>query len=43
LKQFIVWIFFFLLPLALLAQQKLVVYEQQIWPGYNANIKFNSR
>lgn len=29
-------------PLALLAQ-KTVVYEQQIWPGYNANIKFNSR
>ena len=24
-----------------MAQQKSVVYEQQIWPGYNANIKFN--
>jgi hypothetical protein len=29
--------------LALFAQQKQVVYEQQIWLGYNANIKFNSR
>lgn len=29
-------------PLVILAQ-KTVVYEQQIWPGYNANIKFNPR
>ena len=34
---------FFILPLALMAQQKAVVYEQQIWPGYNANIKFSKR
>ncbi len=43
MKQFVVWIVLFLLPLALFAQQKSVVYEQQIWPGYNFNIKFNNR
>jgi hypothetical protein len=43
LKQFVVWTFFFFLPLALFAQQKSVVYEQQFWLGYNANIKLNSR
>ncbi len=32
----------FLFPLLLFAQKKLV-YEQQVWPGYNANIKFNNR
>jgi hypothetical protein len=32
----------FISPIALLAQKK-VVYEQQIWAGYNANIKFNNR
>lgn len=43
MKYVIIWVIFFLFPLVLFAQQKQVVYEQQIWPGYNANIKFNSR
>jgi hypothetical protein len=30
-------------PLALLAQQKIVVHEQQIWGGYNITKKFNAR
>jgi hypothetical protein len=42
LKIIIFWLALFSFPLALLAQKN-VVYEQQIWPGYNANIKFNHR
>lgn len=43
MKFVIIWIGFFTSPLALFAQQKQVVYEQQVWPGYSANIKFNNR
>lgn len=43
MKFVIVLAAFFVSPLSLLAQQKKVVYEQQVWPGYNANIKFNHR
>ena len=43
MKTVIILASFFILPLSLLAQQKKVVYEQQVWPGYNANIKFNHR
>jgi hypothetical protein len=43
LKFVIIWIFIFVFPLTLFAQQKKVVFEQQIWPGYNATIKFNPR
>jgi hypothetical protein len=43
LKFVIIWIIICFFPLALFAQQKKLVYEQQIWPGYNATIKFNQR
>lgn len=43
MKQYIIWIALYFFPLSLFAQQKKVVYEQQIWSGYNANIKFNNR
>ena len=42
LKIGIIWLALIIFPLALMAQ-KSVVYEQQIWTGYNANIKFNHR
>jgi hypothetical protein len=42
LKISIIWLALLSFPLALMAQKK-VVHEQQIWTGYNANIKFNNR
>lgn len=42
LKLVVTCIIIFCLPLALLAQ-KSYVYEQQIWPGFNANIKYTPR
>lgn len=43
MKYLFFWILLFVSPLVSFAQSKQVVHEQQVWSGYNANIKFNSR